>query len=70
VNVYLPDELALQARAAGLNVSAITQEAVRSRLARDGTDRWLDRLETLPRTQLGHARVLEALDDARADFGA
>ena len=34
VNVYLPDELASGARDAGLNVSALTQEAVRQALER------------------------------------
>lgn len=29
LNVYLPDDLAAQAKAAGLNLSAVTQEAVK-----------------------------------------
>ena len=70
VNVYLPDELAEQARAAGLNVSGLAQEALRAALERARTDRWVDRLERLPRAGVSHARVIEALDDARAEFGA
>jgi post-segregation antitoxin (ccd killing protein) len=70
VNVYLPDHLAQQARAAGLNISAVTQEALRGALNRGETDRWLQRLEALPRLGVPHERVMAALDDARAEFGA
>jgi post-segregation antitoxin (ccd killing protein) len=70
VNVYLPDELAARARDAGLNVSGVTQEALEQALALKDTDRWLDRLEHLPRTEIAHARVIEALDDARDELGA
>ena len=67
VNVYLPDDLAERARAARLNVSAIAQEALRSRLAREATDRWLERVAELPRHDIAHARVIEALDAAREE---
>jgi post-segregation antitoxin (ccd killing protein) len=70
VNVYLPDDLAQQARAAGLNISGVTQEALRSALARGETDRWLQRLEALPQLGVPHERVMAALDDARSEFGA
>lgn len=70
VNVYLPDELAARARDAGLNVSGVTQEALEEALALKDTDRWLDRLEDLPRTAIAHERVIEALDDARNELGA
>jgi post-segregation antitoxin (ccd killing protein) len=70
VNVYLPDDLAQQARAAGLNISGVTQEALRGALAGGETDRWLQRLEALPRLGVPHERVMAALDDARSEFGA
>ena len=70
VNVYLPDELAERARNAGVNVSAVTQDALRGALAVIDTDRWLDHLERLPGDEVPHGRVIEALDDARDDFGA
>jgi post-segregation antitoxin (ccd killing protein) len=70
VNVYLPDELADRARAAGLNISGVAQEALRRALMRGETDRWLDRLEALPRTDVPHGRVIDALDAAREEFGA
>jgi post-segregation antitoxin (ccd killing protein) len=69
VNVYLPDDLARQAREAGLNVSGVAQDALRTALARGEADRWLDRLEALPRLGVSHERVIEAVDDARAEFG-
>jgi post-segregation antitoxin (ccd killing protein) len=70
VNVYLPDDLADRARAAGLNVSGITQEAVRRALASGETDRWLERLENLPAFAVAHERVIDALDAAREELGA
>jgi post-segregation antitoxin (ccd killing protein) len=69
VNVYLPDELAQEARAAELNISRVTQEALSSALAHNETDRWLDRLERLPQTSVSHKSVIAALDEARAEFG-
>jgi post-segregation antitoxin (ccd killing protein) len=70
VNVYLPDELAERARTAGVNVSGVTQEAIRSALDATDTDRWLDRLELLPTTHVSHDQVMASLDQARDDFGA
>ncbi len=70
INVYLPDELAEQARAAGMNISGVTQEAIRSALAGIDADRWLDRLERLQGQEVRHARVIAALDEARDELGA
>ena len=70
VNVYLPDDLAKRARAAGVSISALTQDALRSALAASDTDRWLDRLERLPSHEVSHDKVLSALDDVRDEFGA
>jgi post-segregation antitoxin (ccd killing protein) len=69
VNVYLPDELARAARAAGLNISKVTQEALGSTLAHSETDRWVDRLERLPCASLSHASVIDAIDEARMELG-
>ncbi len=65
LNVYLPDDLAAKAKAAGLNLSAVTQEAVRQTLAARSTDSWL---ATLPRATVdvvSHDRALDELDAAR-----
>jgi post-segregation antitoxin (ccd killing protein) len=69
INVYLPDDLASEARAAGLNISRITQDALRAGLAQSQTDRWLDRLDRMPQARIAHEHVIAALDDARTDFG-
>jgi len=69
VNVYLPDELAREARAAGLNISRVTQQALTSTLEQEETDRWLERLEELPRTEISHERVIERIEEARAELG-
>lgn len=66
LNVYLPDDLAVEAKKAGLNLSAVTQEAVRRSLASLSTDAWLAAL-TAPTSaeRVPHDRALEALDVAR-----
>jgi post-segregation antitoxin (ccd killing protein) len=69
VNVYLPDELAEEARAAGLNVSSMTQEALRRELARRRTSTWLERVRELPPTGVSHEQALEVIDAARDDIG-
>jgi post-segregation antitoxin (ccd killing protein) len=57
VNVYLPDQLAADAKKAGLNLSAVTQEAVRSALAARSTDAWLDILAASPVQRPGAGRA-------------
>lgn len=69
INVYLPDELAERARAAGVNISGLTQDAIRNVLAGIDTDRWLDRLDQLPRTSVSHEQVIGAVDAARDELG-
>jgi post-segregation antitoxin (ccd killing protein) len=44
MNVYLPEELAVEARAAGLNVSRLTQNALYQELAQHRTRSWLQRV--------------------------
>jgi post-segregation antitoxin (ccd killing protein) len=68
VNVYLPDDLAEAARDAGLNVSALTQEALRDRLRARTTTAWLETLPSLG-ARLTHDDVLVALDEVRAEQG-
>lgn len=70
VNVYLPDELADRARAASVNISGVTQDAIRSVLAANDTDLWLDHLERSTGTEVPHEHVIAALDDAREELGA
>lgn len=70
VNVYLPDELAEEARREGLNVSAVTQDALRERLARLRTRAWLERVRRFPPADVAHDQVMEALGAARDELGA
>lgn len=67
VNVYLPDDLAAAAKASNLNVSALTQEAVRTRLAAATTDAWLVEVGTSPQGTVSHDMALAAMDAARED---
>ena len=71
VNIYLPDDLAEEARSAGLNVSNVAQDALRRELANRATASWVEQVRSLPRLvpPVAHARVLEALDAAREEMG-
>jgi KaiC/GvpD/RAD55 family RecA-like ATPase len=68
VNVYLPDELATEARAAGLNVSALTQAAVRDALAARRTDAWLDSLVEVKGPPVDVAAILRSIREARDEL--
>ena len=69
LNVYVPDDLAAAARGEGLNVSALTQDAIGAALAARATDRWLDSLGP-GEQEFDRADVLAALDAARDELGA
>jgi post-segregation antitoxin (ccd killing protein) len=68
LNVYVPDELAQQARSRGLNVSALTQAAISEELERTSVSAWLESLPALSRA-VDHDSVIAALDEARDEFG-
>jgi len=68
VNVYLPDDLADQAKDAGLNVSSLTQDAVRSALSAGQTDEWLNRVGMLSPTRIRHSAVISAVSEAKDDL--
>ena len=68
VNVYLPDDLASSAREADLNVSGLTQDAVRQALAARRTDVWLDRVLEMKRPEIDPAVVLAAVRGALDDM--
>jgi len=68
VNVYLPDDLAAEAKAAGLNVSNLTQEALRSALAASRVDDWLDNIAAMHPLGVSHRAVAEAVSAAKDDF--
>lgn len=66
VNIYLPDDLAAAVRATGLNLSSLTQDAIRRYLAGRTTDAWLATLDP-PAVRVSHDDALAALDAARDD---
>ncbi len=68
VNVYLPDELAAEAKRAQLNVSAITQEAIRATLAASATDDWLAGLNSLDPTGIDHETAGRAVTAAKDEL--
>ena len=70
VNVYMPAELVEEARAAGLNVSSVAQQALRRELSRHRAGVWLERVKRLPRTTVAHDEALAAVDAARAELGS
>lgn len=68
INVYLPDDLADQAKDAGLNVSSLTQDAIRSALSASQTEEWLTQVGALSPTGTGHDAVMTALSEAKDDL--
>ncbi len=68
VNVYLPDELAARARKADLNISSITQQALRRELLALKTDEWLKGVAALAPMSVSHETALAALRAARDEF--
>lgn len=68
INVYLPDDLAEEARNAGLNISGLTQEAVRRALAAGRAAAWLEDLDNLRPTGVTHEDVLKAVAEARDEL--
>lgn len=67
VNVYLPDDLAAEAKAAGLNVSNLSQAALRSALAAGRVDQWLDGVVSMPPLQMAEAVITAAVAGAKDD---
>jgi post-segregation antitoxin (ccd killing protein) len=69
VNVYLPDDLADAAHAADLNISRLTQDAIRRELQQTGIQEWTQTVSRLARPRVSHAAVQKAIDAARDEFG-
>ena len=68
INVYLPDELAAEAKKAGLNISSLTQEAIRSALASDSLKAWQGRVDKLTSPGIDHESVLAAVNAAKDEL--
>ena len=65
LSVYLADDLAAQAKEAGSNLSAVTQDAVRRSLAAQPTDAWLATLTPTPSSRVTQDEVIATLDAVR-----
>lgn len=72
VSVYLPDELYQQARARGLSLSAVTQQALVQALASDANAAWVARARQRAERQADRTPVdmTALMDEVREDFGA
>jgi post-segregation antitoxin (ccd killing protein) len=68
VNIYMPDALVEEAKAAGLNVSKLAQEAVRSALSVEQVNAWLDTVAGLGPTAISHEDVLRAVREAKNEL--
>ena len=68
VNVYLPDDLAEEAKAVGLNVSSLTQEALRSALAARSVDEWLGDVTAVRPLGISHRAVISAVAAAKDEL--
>ncbi len=68
VNVYLPDEIAAQAKAAGLNVSSLTREAIRAALSARRVDDWLDELSAVRPADIDAEVIARAVTAAKDEF--
>lgn len=68
VNVYLPDDLAQEAKKAGLNISGLTQEAIRSSLATHNLETWLQKVAELEAPGVSHQSVIDAVNAAKDEL--
>jgi len=68
VNVYLPDDLASAAKTADLNVSRLTQEALRSALATARVDDWLDEIGSTRPVEIDPRAVVAAVAAAKDEL--
>ncbi|HEY1651790.1 MAG TPA: type II toxin-antitoxin system CcdA family antitoxin [Acidimicrobiales bacterium] len=68
-NVYLPEDLAVEVRAAGLNVSRLTQAALHQELACSRARTWLQRVawERTTRETVSHDATSRALRAVETD---
>ncbi len=69
LNVYVPEDLAEEVREAELNVSSITQEALRAALLGRRSAAWLSKVRRLSPAGVRHDQVMQVLDGLRAEEG-
>jgi post-segregation antitoxin (ccd killing protein) len=69
LNIYVPDDLAAEVKAAGLNVSQVAQDALRRRLQVRKTNEWVAAVSALPASDVTVDQVTDAVDEAREEAG-
>lgn len=69
VSLQFPVDLVEQARAAGLDISGLAQDAIRRALDVHAVNEWLDDLASLPSLGIDPTIVKEAVRAAKDDFG-
>jgi post-segregation antitoxin (ccd killing protein) len=70
VSVYLPHALYEAARARGLPISQLTQQAIRAAIEEAPNAAWLDHVRSRPRRCETAIDTSALLDDVRDEFGA
>lgn len=68
VNVYIPDELANEARQAELNVSGLTQAAIQEALNEKSVGQWLDKIALRKPTGISHRIARSAVNAAKGEL--
>lgn len=68
-NVYLPDDLAGEAKKAGLNISSLTQDAIRSALSAQKLTLWQQQVSELGPPGISHESVIEAVSRPKGNSG-
>jgi post-segregation antitoxin (ccd killing protein) len=69
VNIYLPDDLAAEARAEGLNVSGVCREAIEASLRMLRQKAWLAALQDHEPIEIPLEEIQAAVHGAQADLG-
>ncbi|MBO0874561.1 MAG: type II toxin-antitoxin system CcdA family antitoxin [Pseudonocardia sp.] len=70
VSVYLPDELYREAKAKGLPISALAQEAIERALRDNQREEWVARVRARPRRVNTIIDTAAIMDEVREEFGA
>lgn len=69
VNIYLPDDLAAEARAEGINVSGVCREAIEASLRMLRQKAWLVALQNHEPIEIPLEEIQTAVHGAQADLG-
>jgi len=65
IDIYLPDDLVTEAKAHGLNLSGLTQDALRSAIAASRVDECLDDVAAMRSLGIADVDVAAAMEEAR-----